>query len=103
MVEIVVKILLELLATFALATKQIKLGKPSESVFGDSLLLYNLTECNVEKFVKKLLGGNDVEMSLQRLDLLAQNEARITAATTLEVVYGLVQNTRVVMDGKQVH
>jgi hypothetical protein len=32
MTEIVVKILVELLATLALATKQIKQGRPSESV-----------------------------------------------------------------------
>jgi hypothetical protein len=33
MTQIVAKILMELLATLALVTKQIKQGKPSESVF----------------------------------------------------------------------
>jgi len=51
------------------------------------------------KFVKKLLGENEVEAVLQRLDRLTQDEARTTAAQTLEVVYGLVQNMGVVMDG----
>jgi hypothetical protein len=37
MAELVVKILVELLSTLALATKQIKEGKPSESVFGKVL------------------------------------------------------------------
>ena len=37
MTEIVVKILVELLSTLALVTKQIKQGKPSESVFGEIL------------------------------------------------------------------
>ncbi len=37
MTEIVVKILVELLSTLALATKQIKQGRPSESVFSDVL------------------------------------------------------------------
>jgi hypothetical protein len=37
MTEIVVKILVELLSTLALATKQIKQGKPSGSVFGEVL------------------------------------------------------------------
>ena len=101
MTEIVVKILVELLSTLALATKQIKQGKPSESVFGE--VLYYLTQCNAEKLVKKLLGEKDVEAVLQRLDRLTQDEARITAAQTLEVVYGLVQNMRVVMDGEQIH
>ena len=40
---------------------------------------------------------------LQRLDRLTQEEARTTAAQTLEVVYGLFQSMRVVIDGKQIH
>jgi hypothetical protein len=51
------------------------------------------------KLVKKLLGDNEVEAVLQRLDRLTQDEARTTAAQTLEVVYGLVQN----MNGEQMH
>ena len=50
--------------------------------------------------MKKFFGENDVEVVLQRLDRLTQDEARTTAAQTLEVVYGLVQNMRVVIDGK---
>ncbi|KAH9966342.1 hypothetical protein BGW80DRAFT_734349 [Lactifluus volemus] len=46
----------------------------------------------VEKFGKKLLGDNEVEAVLQRLDRLTQEEARATAAQTLRVVYGLVKN-----------
>ena len=69
--------------------------------FGD--LSYCLTQCNPEKLVKKLLGEKDVEAVIQRLDRLTQDEARITAAQTLEVVYGLAQNMRVVMDGEQIH
>jgi hypothetical protein len=33
------------------------------------------------------------------LDRLTQEEARTTATQTLEVVYGLVKNIKVVMDG----
>jgi hypothetical protein len=36
---------------------------------------------------------------LQRLDRLTHEEARTTATQTLEVVYGLVKNIKVVMDG----
>jgi hypothetical protein len=101
MTEIVVKILVELLSTLALATKQIKQGKPSESVFGE--IQSYLTQYNAEKLVKKLLGEKDIEAVLQRLGRLTQDEARITAAQTLEVIYGLTQNMRVVMDGEQIH
>ena len=52
--------------------------------------------------MKKLFGENDVEVVLQRLDRLTQDEARTTAAQTLEVVYGLVQNMRGVLDGKRI-
>ena len=99
MTEMVVKILVELLSTLALATKQIKEGKTSESVFGE--VLYYLTRLNAEKLIKKLLGEKDVEAVLQRLDRLTMDEARITAAETLEVVHGLFKNMKKVMGGEQ--
>ena len=46
-----------------------------------------------------LLGENETESVLQRLDRLNHEEARTTAAQTLEVVYGLVKNMKVVMNG----
>ena len=65
--------------------------------------MYHLTQRNAEKFVKKLFGENDIEAVLQRLDRLTQEEALITAAQTLDVVYGLFQSMRVVIDGKQIY
>jgi hypothetical protein len=53
--------------------------------------------------MKKLGGEKDIEATLQRLDRLTLDEARATAAQTLEVVYGLVQHRRVVMDGRQLY
>jgi len=50
--------------------------------------------------VKKLLGEHDVEAVLQRLDRLTLDEARTTAAQTLEVVYNLVQNMKIIMAGE---
>ena len=61
-----------------------------------------MAQRNAEKFVKKLLGENDVNAVLQRLDRLTLDEARTTAAQTLEVVYGLFQNMRVVIDGERI-
>ena len=40
-----------------------------------------------------------MEAMLQRLDRLTQEEAQTTAIQTLELVYGLVKNIKVVMDG----
>ena len=51
------------------------------------------------KFGKKLLGENDIEAVLQRVDRLTREEAQTTGAQTLELVYGLVKNINVVMDG----
>jgi hypothetical protein len=58
------------------------------------------TEHDAVKMVKKILGENEVESVLQRLDRLTLDEARATATQTLDVVHGLVQNMRVVMDGE---
>jgi hypothetical protein len=52
-----------------------------------------------EKFAKKLLGEGEIEAVLQKLDRLTQEEARMMAAQTLEVVHCLVNNVKVVMDG----
>jgi len=51
----------------------------------------NLTQCNAAKFVKKLFGEKDVGPILLRLDRLTQDEAQMTAAETLKVIYSLVQ------------
>ena len=53
------------------------------------------------KFVKKFFKAKDIEAVLDRLDRLTQEEARTTAAQTLAIVHGLVQNMREFMDGEQ--
>jgi hypothetical protein len=56
-----------------------------------------------EKLVRKLVGEKKMEAMVQRLDRLTQDEARQTVAQILKVVHGLVENTKVVMDGEQFH
>ena len=63
-------------------------------------IIGRLTDHDAVKLVKKVLGENDVESVLQRLDRLTVDEARTTATQTLDVVHGLVQNMRVVMNGE---
>jgi hypothetical protein len=96
MTDIIVKIIVELLSVLSLATKQIRQGRFSKPIIIYELLL---AQFSVEKFTKKLFGESEVEAVLQRLDRLTQDEARITAAQTLSVVHGLVNNTKVVMEG----
>jgi hypothetical protein len=51
-----------------------------------------LTQDFVEKFLKKLLGKNDVEDALKRLDKLTQEEAKMATAEVLN-------NVKVLVDG----
>jgi hypothetical protein len=99
MADILVKIIVELLSTLGVATKQMTQTRPSELAL---FLMHNLTHLDKVKFMKKLFGENDIEVVLRRLDRLTQDEARVTAAQTLEVVYGLVQNTEALMDGEPI-
>jgi hypothetical protein len=78
--------------------------RPSKSTRDDLVggplpIRCSLVERGAEKFAKRLLGESDVEAVLQRLDRLTQEEAQMTVAHTLEVVHGLFNNLRVVMDG----
>jgi len=52
-----------------------------------------------EKYAKKLLGENEIESVLQRLDRLTLEEAKLTVAQTLDIVTGLVNKMEVVMGG----
>jgi hypothetical protein len=49
MTEVIVKILVELIRTLAVATKQVKQGRLSESVFGRYLTRFNDTQRNSER------------------------------------------------------
>ena len=62
-----------------------------------------LTQRNIVKSVKQLFGEEHVKAVLQRLDRLTPNEARLAASQTLEVVRGLLQGMKVVMEGEQTH
>jgi hypothetical protein len=54
------------------------------------------------KIAKKLKGENNFfEADVRRLNQLIQNEARITSARTLEIVYSLLENMKVGMEGEQ--
>ena len=48
----------------------------------------------------KLRREKDIEATIQRLDRLTLDEGWATAAQTLEVVYGLVQHKKAIMDGE---
>jgi hypothetical protein len=99
MTEILSKILIELLSALAIGTQQIKQGRLSKC--SAHLLTFLPAQCDAEKFGKKLIGENDVEAVLQRFDRLTTEEAKTTAAETLEVAYRIVKSMKEVMDGAQ--
>ncbi|KAH9169589.1 hypothetical protein EDB89DRAFT_1455698 [Lactarius sanguifluus] len=80
MTEIIAKIMAELICVLALAKKQIRQGR-------------------LKQFAKKLMGNTEIEGILRRLDRLTLEEARMTEAQILEVVHGLMNNMKIVMDG----
>jgi hypothetical protein len=61
--------------------------------------MYVVCKVALEKFAKKLLGESEIEDVLHRLDRLTLDEARMTGTETLQVVYGLVNNMKLVMGG----
>jgi hypothetical protein len=89
----------ELLSILAQAKKQIKNGRLSERFLPRTSV--SVSDVFAEQFAKKLLGDSEIKNILRRLDRLTQDEARMMEAHILEVVYGLMNNMKVVMDGEQ--
>ncbi|KAF8268392.1 hypothetical protein EI94DRAFT_1180403 [Lactarius quietus] len=70
MTDMIVKIMVEVLNIFAIATKEMKQGR-------------------AKKFLKKLVGRKDIEDALKRLDKLTQEEARMAAAQILNLTHAI--------------
>ncbi|KAH9971440.1 hypothetical protein BJV74DRAFT_799128 [Russula compacta] len=74
------KILFQLILVLAVATKQAKRGR-------------------TQKVKEKLLKEGDIGHVLRRLNRLTQDETQKAVLPNMEVVYGLITNIKVVMDG----
>ena len=98
MTDMMVKIMVKLLSVLALATKQIEKGRVCKYI-----VTYppSMAQCAAGKFAQKLLGESEIEAALHQLDRLTQEEARMTGAQTLSVVYGLVGSMKTVMEGTE--
>jgi len=81
MKETIVKILVEVLVILAIATKEIKQGRP-------------------KRYLKKVFGKNDMEDVLKRLDLLTQEEARMATAEVLKMTNGINDKANVLIDAE---
>ena len=98
MMDIIVKILVEVLSILAMATKEIGRGQASEWIPSDSL---PLTDSRLEKYLKKLMGKNGLEDALKKLDVLTQEEARMATAELLRVTRGVDDKVTAILDGGQ--
>ena len=97
MTDIIVKIMVEVLNIFAIATKEIRQGRTSEL----SRCLHSLSVALIslsEKYLKKLLGNTDIEDALKKLDKLTQEEARMATAQLLKITHGVDDKVKDVSD-----
>jgi hypothetical protein len=98
MTDIIIKIMVEVLTILGIATKEMKQRRLSESI--DIYQLF-LTYISPEKFLKKVLGKNDIEDALKRLDILTREEARMATAEILKVTRCVSNRVTVLVDGAQ--
>jgi hypothetical protein len=96
MTDIIIEILVEVLTILAIATKEVKRGRFSELMSHTPIILDS--RC-LEKYLKKLTGNTDIEDSLERLDKLTQEEARMASAELLKMTYSIDDRVKGV-DGK---
>lgn len=92
------KIIVEVFAILATATKEIKQSRRSESIHN---IWPPLIDVALEKYLKKLVGKNEIEDALKRLDNLTQEEARMATAEVLKITRGVDGKAKVLIDGMQ--
>ena len=93
MIDIIVKIMVEVISILGIVTKEIRQGRTSMPFLID---IYSKLELDTEKYLKKVLGMKDVEDALQRLDQLTQEEARMAAAESLTITREIDDKVKVV-------
>src|SRR6266852_4403781 len=83
------------LAFIGIATKEIKQGRTSKRSFTNK---FPLTKPFSEKYLKKLMGKNDIEDALKKLDRLTQEEARMASAQLLKITNAIDGEVREIGD-----
>jgi hypothetical protein len=62
-------------------------------------ILFALNVHSLEKIVRKLLGRNDIEDALKRLDTLTMEEARMAITETLNATHSVDDKVAVLIEG----
>ena len=106
MVDIITKVMVEVLNILGIATKEIRQGRTSKLSRFCTLMLPLTEPLFSEQYLKKLVGRTGIEDALKRLDRLTQEEARMAAAQVLKVtnmvddrVRGVDDKIAAVIDG----
>ena len=90
MMDIIIRIVVEVLSILGIAMKEIKQGRLSE-LFSPSNS--SLTKQCTEKYLKKLSGRTNMEDALKRIDELTE-EARMAVAQNLEATHTVDESVR---------
>ena len=103
MMDTIILIMVEVISILGVATEEIKQNRMSEQFI---MSMSRLTERYSEKFGKKLIGRNDMEDALKRLDKLTQEEVRMAVAQNLKATHSVdktvkgVANAVVALDNR---
>jgi hypothetical protein len=89
LLDVIMSIMIGVLNVLAIATEEIKQGRMSES------LLQRINKSPLIKpfsgnYLKRLIGNNDIEGALKRLDRLTQEAARMASAQLLKITKAIV-------------
>jgi hypothetical protein len=87
MIDIIVKIMVEVISILGIVTKEIRQGRTSMPFPIDNIS--PKLDLHAERYLKKFFGLKDVEDALQRLDKLTQEEARMAAVEALRISRGI--------------
>jgi hypothetical protein len=93
----IVKIIVEVISILSIATAEIK-QRRSERIASK---LSFLSHISVGRYLNRLLGKNDIEAALKRLDTLTQEEARMAVAEVLKVTHNMDDKICLFIDGAQ--
>jgi hypothetical protein len=96
MMDISMKIMVEVLSILSIATKEIKERRISELT---TYAILPLAHHYIEKFFKKLAGRSGVEDALKRLDTLTQEEARMAITQVMKVTHSIDVTVAAVFEG----
>ena len=86
LMDVIVKIMVEVLSILGIVTKEIGQGKLSMSF---RVGISANVDVRAEKFFKKLAGMKDVEDALQRLDKLTREEVLMAVVEGLTITRGI--------------